>query len=52
MPTSSEMVAKKKAAEAWDAYMAQIRASEAAKTQNPAPEPETPAEQPPEPSNG
>lgn len=48
MPTSSELVARKKAAEAWDAYMAGLRAAEAARAAQqpapaPAPEPETPA---------
>lgn len=43
MPTSSELVARKNAAAAWDAYMAGLRAAEGARTQQPAPEPETPA---------
>lgn len=54
MPTSSELVAQKRAEEQWDAYMAGLRAAEAARVaQQQAPSP--PPEQPPapeEPSNG
>ena len=43
MPTSSELVKQKREAEAWDAYMAGLRAAEAAKVAQPAPEPQAPA---------
>lgn len=43
MPTSSELVKQKNADAEWDAFMAQLRATEAAKSAQPAPEPEPPA---------
>lgn len=48
MPTSSDLVKQKRAAEAWDAYMAGLRAAEAARVaqQSPAPTPEPEPEKP------
>lgn len=46
MPTSSDLVKQKRAAEAWDAYMAGLRAAAAAQSvpqPAPSPEPEPPA---------
>lgn len=42
MPTSSEVVAKRRREEAWESYMAGLRAAEAARQAQPAPEPEPP----------
>lgn len=42
MPTSSELVKRKREAETWDAFMASLRAAEATKAAQPAPEPDPP----------